>query len=129
MNKSFSFCVDGRPLPWKRPESRRGQRLRFTNPRVREHMDRVALEALTARPEGWPLDREYVLRIEAVRPRRNADLSNITKLVEDALNKIAWDDDRQVARLEVWRTFATPEEPMTKVRITIVPSEQFLLVV
>lgn len=38
--------------------------------------------------------------------RRHADNSNLTKLVEDALNKIAYDDDWRIysSRIEKWHT-------------------------
>jgi Holliday junction resolvase RusA-like endonuclease len=39
------------------------------------------------------------------------DASKLARSVEDALNKVVWDDDSRVARLEVWKRFCDESEP------------------
>lgn len=43
------------------------------------------------------------------------DLDNVAKLILDALNGLAWEDDNQIARLEISKVYG--EEPHTDVHI------------
>jgi Holliday junction resolvase RusA-like endonuclease len=47
-----------------------------------------------------------------MRPHVRPDLSNFLKLVEDALNGLAFKDDAQVCVLQVAKEYATEEQPV-----------------
>ena len=49
--------------------------------------------------------------------KRKKDLDNMTKLVQDALNKRAYEDDDQIVQLVAWKIYTTPEMARTVVRI------------
>jgi crossover junction endodeoxyribonuclease RusA len=46
-----------------------------------------------------PMQGEIALTLDVYRPRRVGDLSNRCKIVEDALNGLAWADDKQIVWL------------------------------
>lgn len=47
-----------------------------------------------------------ILTMTWFRKRKAGDLSNRIKVVEDALNGVVWDDDKQVTELHVYRVDA-----------------------
>jgi Holliday junction resolvase RusA-like endonuclease len=63
---------------------------------------------------------KYGVRIFFYRKnRRRRDLDNMAKLVLDALNKMAWDDDTQIDELTLWRTYDVGR-PRTEVLVYLV---------
>lgn len=46
---------------------------------------------------------KVVLTVKAFRPRASGDLDNILKVLIDALNKVAFEDDSQVIELHCYR--------------------------
>ncbi|HXI15179.1 MAG TPA: RusA family crossover junction endodeoxyribonuclease [Chloroflexota bacterium] len=50
-----------------------------------------------------PLEGPVRLTLTIFRPRRAGDLSNRIKILEDALNGIAWGDDKQIVELHAYR--------------------------
>lgn len=94
----YTVTLPGEPAPKRRPRvSRRGT---YT-----PEQTVIAEEAI-----GWglkaagcrPLDGPVRVEIRAYCRRLDTDVDNIAKLVLDACNGIAWQDDRQVAELHVW---------------------------
>lgn len=69
---------------------------------AKQYKQGVRLRALT---EGHrkPLEGPVVLSLVVYRPRRAGDLSNRIKVLEDALNGIAWIDDKQIVELHARR--------------------------
>lgn len=55
-------------------------------------------------------------------PMKTPDLDNVVKLVLDALNGVAYRDDKQVQRFMADRYWATEEGPGVLVRVRPVPS-------
>lgn len=49
------------------------------------------------------------------------DLDNVAKLILDALNGLAWEDDNQIARLEISKVYG--EDPHTDVHIETIERE------
>lgn len=101
----IEYRIEGTPVTWKRTALYRGRRITHAGQRKaqREHQ----LTALAARPRGWRLDGDMVVTIDLhVTTARRFDLDNAAKLVLDALNGIAWDDDSQVSELHVRRVRA-----------------------
>lgn len=115
---AITFQVPGDPVPWAR--ARLGKTgLHFTPEKQRSYMTMVRDYGATAMG-GLPLIEGPVelsiiatfLRPKSA-PKRNPprwkptrpDASNYLKLCEDALNRVVWKDDAQVARLSVVKQF------------------------
>jgi Holliday junction resolvase RusA-like endonuclease len=65
----------------------------------------VRIEAIFPVPNGWPKYRRAAAIAGDVRPVVKPDGDNIAKLVLDALNEIAWADDKQVTDLRVVKRY------------------------
>lgn len=55
-------------------------------------------------------------KCKTARPIKKPDVDNIAKIILDGLNKMAWDDDKQVVRLTVNKSWSN--EPRVEVTIT-----------
>lgn len=92
------FTVPGEPVTWKR--ARRGHGHSYTDPVEQAHREKVRAYARNA---GIRRPLEGALRLDVVvftslpvLDERVGDEDNYRKLVKDALNRIAYADDRQV---------------------------------
>lgn len=97
----IEFTVPGRPMSWKRTTNHQGRRL--TPKAMRE---RQATVAALARQAGVLLESGPVrLEVECHYPDRRSlgDVDNLAKLVQDALEGVAYVNDRQVCELVVTR--------------------------
>lgn len=132
---AIAFTVPGEPVPQPRPRvSTRGGFARAYVPKTHAvHAYREAIAA-AARAAGAGVHGEPVsvvidlvwqrpnshLRKSGVKPDApalpRADVDNAAKAVLDSLNGIAWEDDSQVQRLVVEKSYGT--EARTTVRIT-----------
>jgi len=131
---AITFSVPGEPIPQPRPRvSTRGGFARAYVPAKHPvHAYRQSLAAAAraagAGVHGDPVS--VVIDFVASRPRSHMrksgvkpdapllprfDLDNATKAVLDSLNGVAWEDDSQVARLVVEKSYGT--EARTTVRI------------
>lgn len=97
----MSFTVPGPPVP--KPRARVMVGYSYTPPRAREYERLVALHARQARPDGWPLDAEYRVRIAVYRARRAGDLDNFGKMALDGTQKVLFANDSQIRELHVLR--------------------------
>lgn len=99
---SLSFFIPGPPVTWKRSN---GTARRFTDTKdraYRNHVRACAMRALIG--TGFPKHARYAVTITVKQATRaDADLSNYTKSIEDALNEVVWNDDSQIDRLVVER--------------------------
>ncbi len=78
-------------------------------PRLPDGPITLTIEVYVARPKTHYTSKG-LLSAEGRRhhyPTRTPDLDNVAKLVQDALNGLAWRDDAQVADLQVTRRWAT----------------------
>ena len=132
---ALTFTVPGEPVPQPRPRvSTRGGFARAYVPAkhpVHAYRDAIAAAARTAgagvhgEPVSvvidfvWERPKSH-LRKSGVKPDApvlpRPDLDNTTKAVLDSLNGVAWEDDSQVQRLVVEKTYGP--EARTTVRIT-----------
>lgn len=85
----------------------------------------VSREAKAYKEEaGWiakvdgvePVKGDVVVKIAVHRPQRRGDLDNTLKVLLDALNGIAWQDDNQIVRIEAER-HDDPDNPRAVVEI------------
>ena len=95
---SFAFVVHGPPVPKGRPRMWSGGHA-YTPKRTRDYEARVKDRARASVPSDWPKDKQYSLTIKVYRHTKRGDLDNFVKAVSDALNGIAWTDDRGVMEL------------------------------
>lgn len=123
----FRLLIPGRPVPKGRPRMGRGGRV-YTPSSTRAYEELVAAEWMAAgrpvlppgpfeldclfvfaRPASHYRTKARVLRPSApVLPRE--DLDNLVKIV-DALQGLAFSDDRLCARLGAWKRWAHDAEP------------------
>jgi crossover junction endodeoxyribonuclease RusA len=92
----YLMTVPGNPVPWERARSRGAQH--FTSPRSRAHKARIQVHAKQAKLPRLA----GPLRLSATFYRVNAqacDVDNLAKAVQDALNGVAYEDDRQIVHL------------------------------
>ena len=134
---TYRFTVEGAPRGKDRP--RFGQGRAFTSKRTREYEKRVRWAFQTGGPnppfaaDGVPVAVEILARFQVpkktskatrarmldgeLRPLKKPDSDNIGKIICDALNGLAWEDDCQVQRLTVEKIWA--EEPDVTVTIGV----------
>lgn len=127
---SWRFTIDGEPAGKKRvAQGPKGGIHRFKDRKTeRQETDigflcraamgadrpmtgavKVLCDAIFAIPPSWPKAlKDAALRGEVFHTSK-PDSDNIAKLVKDALNKVAWDDDGQVAVLLVRKRYGHPE--------------------
>lgn len=94
--KSFVVEVpDLVPVPWQRTRGAGGAR--FTPAKARAYRDCIVRRAQLVVPRGWRLDQRYDVSVWATFPdRRNRDIDNVVKMVLDALQGVAYQNDAQV---------------------------------
>jgi Holliday junction resolvase RusA-like endonuclease len=127
----FEFVVPGDCVPWARAGGGKTGH-RFTPPRQAKYMAALKLICSAAMRGAKPLEGPICLDVRAVyawpksmpaRKRGYAsmwrtgrpDIDNLSKLVGDALNGVAWLDDAQIASLNVCKVYS--DMPGLRVRI------------
>ena len=118
------LVVSGPPIPWQRAK-RQGTRY-FTHPDVDAAKTAIAWEILAKRIR--PTDARVAVTLEFHLPPDTgrskkaalADIDNCTKLVLDACNGKAYNDDRQVDELHV-TMHRNSTTPRTVIRIDELP--------
>lgn len=100
----INFTVPGQAVPKERPRLGRGHHF-YTPQKTKDyeaHVGACAMKWASFRAQPWPTDRFYILTVNVYHgdddPR---DLDNIVKSICDGLNKVLWDDDRQVKEMHV----------------------------
>lgn len=121
--KSYSFRVDGRPVPKARPRVARGHA--YTPKRTKEYEEIVRIAYKNA--GGTKIEGAVFMRIRAVykTPKKSLlchdrtkkpDLDNIAKSIMDGLNGIAYEDDAQVSFLQIEKVYG--EEDFTIIEVS-----------
>ena len=92
------FTVDIRPEPKRR--ARHGKGRTYTDPRTVAYENAIGLAARTAMKGANPItgDVELWCLFELRSARHAGDVDNMVKAIADALNGVAYVDDRQVTR-------------------------------
>lgn len=92
----MKFLVPGNPIPKARPRVVNGHA--YTESRTELAEAWIAMHARKAKVR-WT-DQPVALRLAFFRKDATpCDLDNLVKLAQDALNSIAWKDDRQIVSL------------------------------
>ena len=96
-----AFVIPGSPIPWKAPFS--GRRGTFSDPKMKAYKEHVSMSVWAQMAERkilgtWPTAaKRYVMTVRAYfKTKRFADITNIRKNVEDALQGILYENDRSV---------------------------------
>lgn len=108
-NIRVEFDVPGTPIPKARPRVYHGQGI--TPKRTRDAEQRIRDTFTSLHPDMTPFDQP--VRLETtfwMTDYRVCDVDNLVKLVQDALNTIAYTDDRWIHEL-----YATVRRPDTRV--------------
>jgi Holliday junction resolvase RusA-like endonuclease len=109
----LAFCVPGNPVPKGRPRFFRGHAVTPRETRAAEEVVKLCARRAGSRPR----DGEVALSLVFYRRTRQAcDLDNLVKLVSDALNGVAFADDRQIVLLRAEKRIDA-EHPRTEVEV------------
>lgn len=127
----ISFVVPGEAVPWARAGVH--GKVHFTPAKQRNYAGVLKLYCQRAMHGRGPIEGPIELSVVAKyawpkswsQKRRNApgavwktsrpDRSNLEKIIEDALNTVAWQDDAQVVSGHCWKMYA--DVPSLTVRI------------
>ena len=122
----LSFKVEGQPVPWSRAGHNRKTNHFFTPPKMRDYMSLIAWTAISAGakqrsgpvslslhfclkiPKSWSLEKKNRALSGEIHHINKPDASNLVKIFEDALNKIAYIDDSQIDCLNVKKSYGEP---------------------
>lgn len=61
-------------------------------------------------PKSYTKAQKKDIESGVLQPTKKPDADNIAKIVMDALNGVAYEDDKQVVSLEIYKVYAGPEE-------------------
>ncbi len=111
---SCSFVVPGNPIPWQRAGGGAGRR--FTRPETRMYQASVRAHAYSARvkPIDGPVRVACIFHRESHQP---CDLDNLLKTILDALQGIAYENDRQVVSVSAEK-FVDRKHPRAFVEVS-----------
>ena len=75
----------------------------------------VAIRAIYGVPKSWPAEKKRLALAELIPVQVKPDLDNVVKCICDALNGIAWEDDKQITWLQARKSYGA--EPRVEVEI------------
>lgn len=114
------YTLPGRPTTWKRARSKGAQRWTDHGMRRAQHAHGCLARTLVARMRTWPLDAHYALEVVAYcDPTQRGDADNYAKLVADALQGIAYVNDRRLVDVRGRREIDRAN-PRTEVVVRVV---------
>lgn len=131
------FEVVGQPVPKARPRvvTKGKRRFAYTPKKVREWEAHVKEEARRhfERPFDWPVVVSLIFYMPRPKSRRldfwvptTPDLDNLEKSVLDALNGVAYTDDRLVVAKSASKRYAGPDGPYVQITVTSVKDQRSL---
>lgn len=118
------FTVPGKPVSWERAGNAKNGR-KYTPEKTRTQQEKVSwMYSLASTPRASFADEFYKGRfaivVESYVPDLRArDVDNLGKLVMDALNKMAYNDDSQVWDLHSVK-FLDKDNPRTRVLLYLI---------
>ena len=103
MSKRRELTIWGRAIPKGRPRFTKSGHV-YTPPTTKEWEDRIAWAWRSTHPGTEPFGGPVVVEMIFKGKRRlPGDLSNYVKAAEDALNGLAWVDDRQIVESHTFK--------------------------
>lgn len=134
----MSFEVVGQPVPKSRPRvvTRGGRSFAYTPKKVKDWERRVGEEARKyfERPFDWPVVVSMTFYLERPESRRldfwastTPDLDNIEKSVLDALNGVAYTDDRLVVAKSSSKRYVQRGNPRVRITVTSLKDQRSLM--
>ena len=122
--KTVRFEVEGEPVGQSRPRmNRKGWLYKTDKDKKYEELIEATYNNVT---DYYKFDGAVYVRIDAYLkipqrtklkyPTKKPDADNIAKIIMDGLNKVAWDDDKQVVKLVVNKLWSN--EPRVEVTIS-----------
>jgi len=122
--------IPGKPVSWKRP-GRRGSRYYDSQLNeknlIRWHY-KMAAEGILSLSEPLSVDIQYhisppislslIKRLKLIGSfhSKKPDVDNLTKIIFDALNGLAWKDDAQIAFLSASKIYAEEEKTVLTIK-------------
>lgn len=116
ITQTVALVIVGKPVPLQRSRTSSGRH--YLPARSRAYRSLIQTTWLAA---GRPTlgDRPFTASLRFIGARANADVSNLAKAVEDALNGLAYRDDRQVVRLDAVKLPADAHGPRCEVELRV----------
>ena len=65
----------------------------------------LQIEAYMPIPQSWPKSKKAAALAEMIKPTVKPDADNIGKAIADALNGVAWQDDKQITSMTVRKRY------------------------
>ena len=136
--QQISFEVVGQPVPKSRARvvTKGKRRFAYTPKKVREWESCVKEEATKhfERPFDWPVMLTLTFYLPRPKSRRHdfwvpttPDLDNLEKSVMDALNGVAYTDDKLVVAKSSSKRYVKTEEPKVSVIVTSIKDQRSLV--
>jgi Holliday junction resolvase RusA-like endonuclease len=133
-----TFEVEGRPVPKARARvvTRGKRRFAFTPKKVKEWETVVKEEAVKhfERPFAWPVVVSLIFYMPRPKSRRldfwvttTPDLDNLEKSVLDALNEVAYDDDKLVVAKSSSKRYVTDGPPRVRITVASIQDQRSLM--
>ena len=136
--RQISFGIVGQPVPKARARvvTKGKRRFAFTPKKVKEWENHVKAEAKKhfERPFDWPVVLTLTFYMPRPKSRRHdfwvpttPDLDNLEKSVMDALNGVAYTDDKLVVAKSSSKRYVTTEDPKVDVVVTAINDQRSLV--
>jgi len=127
----YHITIYGKPQPKERPKVYKGHGITPTRTRQYEALIaaewaargyptiegpvRLDVECYFPIPQGWSKKKKEQARHHFIVPAVRPDLDNLVKIIQDGLNGVAYQDDKQVVM--VWSQKLYDDEPRTEVYV------------
>lgn len=115
------FTVEGEPKSKARPRfSSRGGKVHAYTPQATKNAEQMVAWKFREAARGWEAPKDQTFGVAAKffnGTRQRRDVDNMIKLVCDALNGVAWDDDNQVNEVSGRKVHDPNGDPRTEVLI------------
>jgi Holliday junction resolvase RusA-like endonuclease len=117
-----TFFVKGEPRP--KQSFRVGRNGGYTHPRVKAWQNDVTCDAMQAMNKIERFQKPFetdlaVILLFTLGDHRRVDLDNLSKAVLDGLNKVCYEDDRQIVDLHLRKTVRKNSKQLKGVHVTI----------
>lgn len=117
--KGYSFTVPGRPRPKGRPRFGRGGRA-FTPKETVEYERKIREAAVSCGVSPIDSDDLTFTVYVYVKNRVHGDVDNYVKAASDALNKVAYQDDKQIKHIHGHLIYDSNERIEIEIKETVV---------